>query len=71
MPDTTIADYLNENIVFVHKGIASITDNLSDISNNSLIKKWDDLFCSSLNIDVSGIKEKKKAGQYRQHRMKI
>ena len=68
---TTIVDYLNENIVFVHKGIASVTDNLSDISNNSLIKKWEDLFCNALNIDISGIREKKKAGQYRQHRMKI
>jgi len=54
--DTTIVDYLDENIVFIHKGVASITCNLSDISNGSFKNKWEDLFCSSLNIDVSGIR---------------
>jgi transcription-repair coupling factor (superfamily II helicase) len=53
--DTTIVDYLDNNIVFVHKGAASITDILSEVSDRSLKQEWDDLFCSSLNIDVSGI----------------
>ena len=54
--DMTIIDYVNENIVFVHKGIASISHNPFDFNNKPLRKRWDDLLCSSLNIDVSGIK---------------
>jgi transcription-repair coupling factor (superfamily II helicase) len=54
--ETTIVDYLDESIVFVHKGTVSITDNFPEIMNRFLIQKWDNLFCSTLNIDISGVR---------------
>ncbi|MBS1238449.1 MAG: transcription-repair coupling factor [Deltaproteobacteria bacterium] len=53
--NTTIAGYLNESIVFVHKGISSLTDYLPDTNDETLRKIWGDLFNSSLNINISGI----------------
>jgi transcription-repair coupling factor (superfamily II helicase) len=55
--DTTIADYLDKSIVLVHKGADSITDNLSETTDRLLKQKWDDLFRSSPNIDVSGVRK--------------
>ncbi len=53
--NATIVDYLNENNAFVHKGINSVTDYLPGVENETLRKRWEALFNSSLNIDISGI----------------
>jgi transcription-repair coupling factor (superfamily II helicase) len=54
--DTTIADYLGNNIVLVHRGTNTITGSFFEINDRSLKQKWNDLFGSSLNIDVSGVR---------------
>jgi transcription-repair coupling factor (superfamily II helicase) len=54
--DTTIVDYLDKNVILVRKGTGTIKDMLSESSDRLLKQKWDDLFYSSLNIDVSGVR---------------
>jgi len=51
----TIRDYLREDIIFVHKGFHSITESLFSIKSPAIVKSWDDLLHSSLNINVSGV----------------
>ncbi len=60
--NSTIIDYLDENNAFVHKGINSVTDYLPDTDNETLRKRWDDLFNSSLNINISGIQGENEGG---------
>jgi transcription-repair coupling factor (superfamily II helicase) len=54
--DITLLDYLEEDMIFVHKGIDSIFRIMGDDSKTSChLEKLKAIFHSSLNIDISGI----------------
>ncbi len=53
--NSTIIDYLDEHMVLVHKGIISLTKELSTDNDELLRQRWGHLFQNVMNIDISGI----------------
>lgn len=53
---TTVLDYMEEDMVLVHKGLDYITQVVAGDGNKPSTEELKRTFCSSLNIDVSGIK---------------
>ncbi len=54
---STIIDYLDENIILVHKGISSITEIFPLNSDAPLKNRWVNLLHNTLSINTSGIVE--------------
>lgn len=56
MSDVTILDFFKEKMVFVHKGLDYIIQNLNEEKDNTLIReKLREVFSTNLNIDTSGV----------------
>ena len=54
--NTTILDYINENMVLVHKGVNYVAQEIEDVEDGSHLEKLKRKIRSNLNIDISGVK---------------